>query len=321
MNDSILIAEHDYSPKAVALYKKMGRIYFWFEMTAAERRRRMAEARVLVVRLALTVDRALIGAMPNLNIIATSTTGLNHIDTEAAAQQGIAVISLRGHADFLQRIPSTAELTMGLMIALLRNIPWAFEDVKKGTWQGTRWSGTQLFGKTLGIVGFGRLGTLVAGYARAFGMRIFAADPHVSQETMRGFGVRKVSLEALLKSADIISLHALLTDATHDLIKRAHFALMKPNAYFINTARAELVERGALLEALEQERIAGAAVDVLYDERENGGHLKKDGLLAYAKTHQNLIIVPHIGGATREARWATQEFLAKQVVKKLEISH
>lgn len=310
-----LIAEPDYSPSAVAAYRKLGPVCFWFGSGKKERARYLASADILVVRLALSVTKRLMDQMPRLKVIATSTTGLNHIDVLHARARGVTIISLRGHTSFLKTIPSTAEETMALLLALVRNIPWAFEDVKNGKWRTNLWAGRELAGKTFGIVGFGRLGNIVAKYANAFGMNVWACDPYVPARAMRRWGVKKVSMETAFKQSDVVSLHVLLTDGTHDLVKEKHLKMMKPTAYFINTARAELIEPGALYKALKNRWIAGAAIDVMRDERPNGGHLEKDPLWQYAKTRKNLIIVPHIGGTTYEAMAVTQEFIAAQVLK------
>ncbi len=310
-----LIAEPDYSPKAISAYRKLGPVCFWFGSKANERRRWLASAEIFVVRLALSVTKDLMDQMPKLKVIATSTTGLNHIDTPYAQERGVKIISLRGHTGFLKTIPSTAEETIAFMLALTRNIPWAFEDVKNGSWRTNKWAGRELSGKTLGIVGFGRLGSMVARYASAFGMNILACDPYVPARVMHALGVKKVSMGILLRKSDVVSLHVLLTDGTHDLVQEKHLKMMQPTAYVINTARAELIEHGALYKALRNKWIAGAAIDVLRDERPNGSHLRKDPLWHYARTNRNLIIVPHIGGTTYEAMGITQEFIAELVLQ------
>ena len=312
------IAEENYSPRAVALYKKLGEVYPHtkkFGVGVYFSKKYLNRADILVVRLALNVDKKIIDSAPNLKVIATSTTGLNHIDVDYAKKKGIKVISLRGRTSFLKNIPSTAEETMALILALMRRLPWAFDDVKSGGWDSTAWSGNQLFGKTLGLLGFGRLGKIVARYARAFGMNIVACDPYVSKKIMLSRGVKKVDMPTLFKTSDILSLHVLLTDDTRNLVKEKHLRTMRPSAYLINTARAELIERDVLYKALKNKRIAGAAIDVMWDEQPDGAHLKKDSLWKHAKENENLIILPHIGGATIEAMHTTQDFIADLVVK------
>ena len=315
MKLTTIIAEPNYSPAAINIYRSLGPALFWFDMDEANREKALKEAEVLVVRLALQVDKKLLDSMSKLKVVATSTTGLNHIDMEYAKEKNIKIISLRGETDFLEKIPSTAEETIGLIISLLRRLPWAFEDVKKGNWNTNNWEGRQLMGKTLGIVGLGRLGKLVAGYANVFKMKVIAADPNLSSEEISKFGARKTELEELLKISDIVSLHVLLTDKTENFIKEKHLRLMKPDSYLVNTARAELIEPDALEKALREKWIAGAAVDVLREEQAGGGHLQKSELVEYAKKNNNLIIVPHIGGTTREAKEITQDYIAELVKK------
>ena len=273
----------------------------------------MKSADVLVVRLGYRIDEKWFAGMPSLKAIATPTTGLNHIDLESAGRRKIKVISLRGQTSFLKNITSTAELTLGLILVLARHIPDAFRHVKVGKWSRMSFRGRQLSGKTLGILGYGRLGKIMARYAKALGMNIIACDPSVSEKFMFVRGVKKVSMEELFKKSDIVSLHVLLTDDTHNLVKDKHLKSMKPLAYLINTARAELIEKDVLHSALKNKWIAGAAIDVMWNERGDGSHLKKDPLWAYAKKNSNLIIVPHIGGATYEAMHITEEFIADLV--------
>lgn len=316
-NLNILILESEgCSPAALARYRSLGRVVIWADLPARGRGRALASADILVVRLAHRIDTAWLDRMPRLRLIVTPTTGLTHIDMNAAQKRGIKILSLRG-ADVLKGIPSTAEETMGLILSLVRRIPWAFEDVKRGRWNRDAWRGHQLSGKILGIVGLGRLGGMMARYARSFGMRVIAADPHVSAGKMASARIEKVSIAALFKKADIVSVHAILTDETRDMIQKGHLKSMKRSAYLVNTARAELIEEGALAEALRHGWIAGAAVDVLRNENGKGTHLAKDPLWRYAKTNTNLLIVPHLGGATYEAMATTEEWIAREAVRTL----
>lgn len=314
---TLILESKDYSPQAVATYRKLGPVYFWPELAGKKKKDIEASANIIVVRLGHQLDKTFLAQFPKLKVIATPTTGLNHIDLKEADHRGIKVISLRGQTSFLSKIPSTAEETMGLIFDVMRHLPWAFEHVKAGGWHRDMWKGHQLLGKTLGLVGCGRLGKLVAKYARVFGMRVIGYDPYVSKRDLTRAGIQKVELGYLLTHADIVSLHVLLTEKTRNLMKKRHFKAMKPTAHFINTARAEIVERDALITALKKKWLAGAAVDVLWDERGDGSHLKRDPLWTYAKSHTNLIIVPHVGGATHEAMQVTEDFIAELVVKRM----
>lgn len=306
----VLITEpKDYSKKALDIYKSLGRVYSWVDSNKSQKE----SADILVIGLKYQIDKRFLDQTPNLKIIASPATGMNHLDLAEVKARGIKIISLRDRKGFLRNVPSTAEETMALILSLVRNIPWAFDDVKKGHWDRLAWRGHQLMDKTIGLLGFGRLGRIVARYAKTFSMKVITCDPNVSEKFMKSRGAKKVSMGELFKKSDIVSLHVLLTEQTQNLIKEKHLNLMKPSAYLINTARAELIEKDVLLKALKNKKIAGAAIDVMWDERSDGGHLKKDPLWNYARTHQNLIIVPHIGGATYEAMAVTQDFIAKSV--------
>lgn len=316
---TVLIAEpKDYSLQAIKLYRSLGSVVL-SKNFLSEKKETLSKVNILIVRLSYKIDKSQFDKMPNLKIIASPTTGLNHIDIEEAKKRNIKIISLRGRTGFLKNISSTAEETIGLMLALIRNIPWAFDDVKAGNWNRDAWKGHQLLGKTIGIVGCGRLGKIVAKYAKALGMKILGIDPAVSEREMKKHRIEKVDMQTLLKKSDIVSLHVLLNDNNQNLIKDGHFKLMKPTAYLINTARGELIEKDSLFKALKNKWIAGAAIDVMRDEKGDSSHLKKDPLLEYSRKNKNLIVVPHFGGATYEAMQATEDFIAGIVARTVKI--
>lgn len=307
----ILITEpQDYSKKAIEVYKSLGEVVLGGEPDA--------ETGVIVIRLKNKIDKSWLDKMPNLKVIASPTTGLNHIDVAEAEKRGIKLITLRGHTEFLDKITSTAEETLALILSLVRKIPQANEHVRGGGWNRDLFKGHQLAGQTLGILGLGRLGRMVARYALALDMSVRACDPNISADEMKKQGVEKVSSDELFKSSDILSLHVMLTDDTKNLVKAGDLKLMKLTAYLVNTARAEIIEKGALEKALKENWIAGAAVDVMWDEEGSGAHLPQSELWQMAKKGQhNLIIVPHIGGATYDAMQITEEFIANLVKKEL----
>ncbi|MDO8500054.1 MAG: NAD(P)-dependent oxidoreductase [bacterium] len=316
MHTIVLTESKGYSPKATAILKKLGPVYTWQE--AIKKPKILSMADILVVKLGMRISRKMMDRLPNLKIIATSTTGLNHIDVAEAEERGVNIVSLRGEALFLKKITPTAEETIGLMIGLMRKLPWGFDAVKRGEWKREKYYGNELYGRTLGIVGFGRLGSIVARYVRCFGMSVLAYDPNVSGQAMHKLGVVKANIRQVFKKSDVVSIHVLLTDKTHKLITWKHLRLMKPTAYFINTARGEIIDEKALLGALRKNQIAGAALDVLSGEDPNGSHIKKNPLVEYAKKHDNLFIVPHLGGASFDAMSRTEEFIAEKVVKELQ---
>lgn len=310
---SIITEPKDYSPKAITTLKQLGPVWTWND--ANGRPDVLKRATILAVKLGMQISKFVMGQMPNLKIIGTSTTGLNHIDMSEADRRGIIIASLRGESKFLRSIFPTAEETIGLIIMLMRNLPWGFDAVRRDGWDKEKLYGHELAGKTIGIIGFGRLGSIVARFSRALGMEVIACDPYVSAAAIRRAGAKKVSMDEVFRKSDVVSLHVLLTEKNQTLVKCRHFKLMKPTAYFINTARGEITDERALLEALKKKWIAGAALDVLANEDPRGGHVRRHPLVRYAKTHKNLLIVPHLGGATFESMARTEEFIASKIMR------
>lgn len=306
---TILIAEKNFSPKAKKILASAGRV-----VDFGDRRRflkNLGRADAVVAGLEVRFDRKTLSRAPRLKLIATRTTQMRHIDLAEAKRRGIAVINIKGNSAVLRKIPSTAEETMALVLALIRKIPWAFDSVKRGRWERRRYGGHELSGKTIGLIGFGRLGSYVSRYARAFGMKVIAYDPYIPAKKMARSGVKKFSPERLLKISDVVSLHCIYNDKTEGMLGRKHFRMMKPTAVFINTARGEITDEAALLEALRKKWISGAALDTLSGEDPRGKHLKNNPLVEYAKRRENLIIVPHLGGATAEATEKTMVYIAE----------
>lgn len=265
-----------------------------------------SEYDVLMVRLALHLTEAILegGGRPPLAVL-SPTTGVNHLALPAAERLGVSVFHLRGERAFLDTIHSTAEHTFGLILALTRRIVPAVNSVRAGNWDPQRFRGRELSGKRLGIVGFGRLGSIVARYAVAFDMAVSAYDPHVS-DFPPGI-TRATSLLELCRQSDIVSLHAPWNESTEGLLGREEIELLPEGAIVVNTARGELVDERALLDALEGGRLAGAAADVL--SREHAAIASSSAMLDYARRHDNLLITPHIGGATEEAIEKTDSFV------------
>lgn len=270
---------------------------------------------VLITRFGVTVDKEIICAGGRLKAIVTAATGVDHIDVAAASERGVEVLSLRGETEFLKNVHASAEHTWALLMALIRKIPAAVKSVEQGGWNRGLFRGHELFGKVLGIVGFGRIGEKVAHYGLAFGMEVLVYDPY-REGTPLPLKQCKTSLELFSKS-DVVSLHVPLNDETTGLVGQKEFEAMKPGAYFINTSRGAVIHEPALLKALSSGRIGGAAVDVLSDEsklREKKPH----PLVEYARTHANLLVTPHIGGATWESMEKTEIFVAEKLKTFLE---
>lgn len=307
----ILNAEPDgYAEEAREILRSLGELVER-RMTQQALEAEISGYDVLVTRLGLSINAAVLSS-PRLMAVVTATTGLDHIDTEAAAAYGVETLSLRGETAFLRDVPATAEHTWALLLALVRRVPQAFQSVLDGAWDRDRFRGTELRGKTLGLVGVGRVGTQVARFGLAFGMRVVGHDP--APETSVD-GVEYVdSLDEVLRAADVVSLHAPLDDATVGLIGARELELMRPGTLLVNTSRGAVVDEAALIEALRSGRLAGAAVDVLAHER-NARH---SPLVAYARIHDNLIVTPHIGGATVESMARTEVFMARKLAHFLE---
>lgn len=267
----------------------------------------VGEYQVLFIALRNTIDREILDRAKALRCIVTPTTGVNHIDMATAAARGIDVLSLRGETRFLEDITATAELTWGLLLALIRKLPQAHASVLRGEWTRDEFRGIELKGRTLGVVGYGRLGKMVAAYAHAFRMTVLACDRQQRPSTPE---VEFVGLEQVLERSDVVSIHLPLNDETRGIIDASCFERMRPGAIFLNTARGEIVDEAALLAALASGKVAGAAVDVLSDETSvHPGWLARNDLLAYARQHDNVLITPHIGGVTSDSTEKTNLFM------------
>lgn len=254
---------------------------------------RAAGAAAIVSQLTDRIDRELIEAAPSLRIIANVAVGYDNIDRAAARERGVIVTNT---PDVLTN--AVAEFTWALILAVTRRVAEGDRAVRRGTWQG--WAldfmpGMELAGKQLGIVGRGRIGRAVADKAQAFGMRV-------------KFARHDVSLDELLVTSDVISIHVPLTEGTHHLIDRKALVRMKRSAYLVNTSRGPVVDEEALAWALGEGLLAGAALDVY--EKEPAVH---PDLLKY----ENVILAPHIGSATRETRTAMAELAVRNVIEVL----
>src|SRR3989344_491432 len=273
----------------------------------------IVKADVLVLQLGVVVTKEIINLAPNLKVIATATTGLDHVNVGYAKIKKIKVISLRGETEFLNTITSTAELAFGLAIALARHLVDGVAAVKNYQWESTKFTGHSLSGKTLGLVGLGRLGKIMARYGNAFGMKVIACDPYLKDKEFIENHCQKVEFSDLLSNSDIISIHVHLNEETKDMFNAEAFARVKNTAYLINTARGDIVNEKDLLQALTEKKIAGFAADVLADELNFKQNFSSEPLVEYAQKNSNVIITPHIGGSTFESRQATDVFIAKKV--------
>ena len=245
---------------------------------------------------------------PRLKLFVTATTGVDHVDADALAARGIPLLTLRGEREVLQDITAAAEHSWLLLMACARRLPAAFHDVLEGKWDRNRFPGPMLRGKTLGIVGVGRIGQWMARYSSSFGMSCLGFDPYVSPWPE---GIECVDLETLLDRSDFVTLHVPLIEQTRGLIGRDQLARLCPHAILVNTSRGAVLDEAALLEALQERRLAAAGLDVLTNEPEVAHH----PLVEYARTHDNLIITPHIGGFSPDALRHVLSFSCRRIAR------
>jgi D-3-phosphoglycerate dehydrogenase len=273
---------------------------------------------VVFTRLGLLIDKEIIELIPKLKIIATSTTGLNHIDCRYAEAKGIKVLSLKGESVFLANVKSTAEHTWLLVLSLLRHHIDSVNDVvEKENWNRLPFLSEEINGKTIGIIGFGRLGKIVANYAQAFSAKVLVNDIIEPKKEVND-SIQYTSIEDLLKYSDVVILMINYSDLNVKFFDEEKFALMKKKSYFINTSRGELVDEIALLNALENGKIQGAGLDVVdgdsaWESKFSGNRM----LLKYAREHSNLIITPHMGGYGKTSIGMTRNFIVEKFLIKL----
>jgi len=256
-----------------------------------------------IVRGATQVTRPLIEAAPRLRWIARAGAGLDNIDVATAKSRGIAVLNVPG-----ANAVAVAELVFGLLLGLLRHIPAADTSIRRGEWDKSRFMGRELRGKTLGIVGLGKIGRAVARRAQAFEMTCIGHDPIVPADEIRAIGVEPLALEALLPRAEILTLHVPLVPETRGVIGAARLAKLPKGAIVVNAARGGLVDEAALLEALNSGAVSGAALDVFGEEPPKGSPLA---------THPHVVATPHIGAATVEAQEAVGEEIVKLLLARM----
>lgn len=310
---SVLILEPaEYSEYAVGLYRSLGPVWM-----GSLSRGSTDQVKLLVVRLGEVLDAEFLSQFPNLIAIATPTTGLTHIDLNVCSKRHIRVFSLADCRRALEDVTSTSELTLGLILSLLRKIPLANRDVIDNMqWDRYLFRSRQLSRLTLGIIGLGRIGRHVASYANALRMNVLAFDPYQEESYFSNHDVHRCDLHALLRDSDIVSLHADLRSDNVKMIGVSELDLMKSNALLINTARGALVDEVAVAKALYNKRLGGVAVDVVTGEH-NGASPLESPLVLAAKSGLNVLVTPHIGGCTVDAMHVTEEKLAEVVVRTL----
>ena len=258
-------------------------------LSIAELTQALVDVDAVIVRSAAKVPREALAATTRLKVIGRAGVGVDTIDVPAATEHGIAVLNAPAGNTI-----SAAELTMALMLSVARRVAAADRSMKEGAWNRAKLGGSELYGKTLGLVGAGRIGSEVATRARAFGMRVVIYDPYLQADRAEALGAELAPLDEVLRRADVLSAHVPLTPTTTGLIGAAQFALMKPTAMVLNVARGEIYDEAALVAALTNGTIAGAGLDVYEQEPLPADHP--------LRALENTVLTPHLGASTEEAQ-------------------
>lgn len=253
-------------------------------------------------------QEALLGKAQNLQLFITATTGVSHIDVNILEKKSIPLLTLRGQDHIIGGLTAAAEHSWHLLMSLTRNLPAARQEVLNGGWDRNMFPGRMLKGKTLGIIGCGRIGQWMARYANAFGMQVFGFDAIKEPDDTL---FTSSSVDDLLRNADFISLHIPYSQENYNFLSTDKLSITKRGVCVVNTSRGEILDENALLQGLKNGHIAGAALDVLRAEP----YIDKDPLVEYARTHNNLIITPHIGGLSPEALEIVLDFSCKRINK------
>jgi D-3-phosphoglycerate dehydrogenase / 2-oxoglutarate reductase len=258
------------------------------------------------------IDKEFIAAAGNLKIIGSPSTGTDHMDLPIIRAANIEVYDIAKEFELINSFSATAELGFGLILSLVRKIPQASNEALNGVWAREKFTGFQLLGKTLGVLGLGRLGKISARIGLGFGMKVISHDI----EDVALDNVQMVDFETLIKESDILTIHVHLNETTRGMINEQVFKEMKPEAIVINTSRGAIIDEASLLNALENNLISAAGLDVIHGEWLDD--ISSHPLIKYANKNDNLLIVPHIGGATTESIYGARVFMAKKIATWIE---
>jgi len=298
----------NYSELAIDNWTKAGYKYCAGSYESFKNYKYLDQVHILIIRLKYKVNSNLISYFNNLKIIISATTGLNHIDLEILKTKKIQLISLKGHEDLKKQIPSTAELAFALILNLIRNIPQSIENVKKGGWDREKFKGFQLYKKKIGIIGLGRIGSMLANYAKAFGMEIYYYDPYVLNNMFK----KVDNINELVSEVDIITIHINYSEKNKNFINKSIISHFKKGVLVINTSRGEIWDEKEIVKALKNKIINGLAVDVLSDETGN----KINNPIWNERLNPKILLTPHIGGASYDAMWQCELYVQNLVIKK-----
>ncbi len=292
------------SPEAISILDEEHEVEQFLDWEPRDLLKKIKGFDAIVVRSRTKVTGELIDAADRLKVIARAGAGLDNVDVKRAESRGIKVLNTP-----TANLLSVAELTLGLALSLLRNIPEADRTTKAGRWEKKKLRGTEVSGKSWGIIGLGHVGQLVAGLLKGFDCRILAHDPYVSKEVAGGAGAELVSLDELMENSDIISIHVPLLDSTRGMIGKNELSKMNGSAIIINISRGGIVDEDALCDALEEGRIRGAALDVFEEEPPEGSPLL---------TLKNAVLTPHLGAQTTDAQERVGREIAEKLIKELQ---
>ncbi|EHR79484.1 2-hydroxyacid dehydrogenase [Thermococcus litoralis DSM 5473] len=289
--------------KAIEILKNAGLEVVYEEYPDQEKLKELVkDVSAIIVRSKPKVTKEIIDAASSLKVIARAGVGLDNIDVEYAKSKGIEIVNAPAASS-----RSVAELAIALIFNVARKVAFADRKMREGIWAKKQCMGFELEGKTLGVVGFGRIGYQVAKIANAIGMKLLLYDPYPNEERAKEVGGRFVELEELLRNSDVVTIHVPLLESTYHLINEEKLKLMKPTAILINTSRGPIVDTNALVKALQEGWIAGAGLDVFEEEP-----LPKDHPLTKL---DNVVLTPHIGASTVEAQERAGIEVAEKVVK------
>ena len=314
MSLKIRIAEtEDFSKEVIQFLQERAEVSFGGCEDENQLKELLEEIDVFWFRLKYKIGERVLSENTRCKIIATPVTGIDHIDESACAKYGIKIACLRGETAFLKEVRATAEMTIALTFAVMRNLVPAANDVLEGNWRRDLFRGLEVYKKRVGIIGLGRLGIITAEYFHALGAKVYGYD--IVEKEVPSFIMIQRSISELVQASDIITIHVKYDASTHHLINEETFQAFNDQKWLINTSRGGVVEESALLNCLREGRMAGAALDVLQNEYEFD---IGNPLLNYAKSSRNLLIVPHIGGNTYESFEKTEWFIAKKVINLFE---
>jgi len=301
-----ILEPKDFSQKAIKDLNELGSLELFDGQNLDEF---IGDKEVLFIRLGNFIGNDFLQKAKNLKYICTPTTGLNHIDLEECEKRDIKIVSLKGEYEFLSTIRATPEHTFGLVLSLLRNYKEAFLNQKNNKWDRELYKGFELYENNVGIIGFGRVGKILAKYFETFGAKVYFYD---NDDSIKGIhsANKLLRIEEVVNQSNIVILTASYSESNHQFFDKQYIDLLE-NKYFINTARGELVNEDYLIRKLEQNFFKGIAIDVVQNEQSNSSLYK----LLKLTERNNLIVTPHIAGATYSSMNRTEEFMTYKLLQ------